>query len=349
MRKRLKIFALHTTRRTLPATGGDMINEARFLTALSRFADVYYNGQLFQPGVPGYGLEDREIVVPQGGYDLYYVRNNPELFVQLPSPKIVMAYPYVEDVFRAADAVVVTTEAWERGLTPYSDQNMFTRPMRDWYGDDVVAPKRVINIKQTIDPYFLEEPSRARLIEARAKTTGAKAIGFFGRIDSNTFPYMFVRAYKQIIEELPQVKFVVGGTVRIPLDPTIVKTTRIAYEKMPAMVKACVATATDEGNDAAFLGSGKVLDSMACGVPVIAYKTLTRTEQLGDYYPLYYENEEECCQRIREVIHDPDIVAEARRQMDIRKRHFLPDARAAALQATLEELVELRGDTRQTQ
>ena len=117
----------------------------------------------------------------------------------------------------------------------------------------------------------------------------------------------------------------------------------LASPKMPAMVKACVATATDEGNDAAFLGSGKVLDSMACGVPVIAYKTLTRTEQLGDYYPLYYENEEECCQRIREVIHDPDIVAEARRQMDIRKRHFLPDARAAALQATLEELVELRG------
>jgi glycosyltransferase involved in cell wall biosynthesis len=347
VRARLKIFALHTTRKTLPATGGDMINEARFLGALSQFADVYYNGQLFQPGVPGYGLTDSEIVVPRGGYDLYYVRNNPEIFMQLPGPKIVMAYPYVEEVFRVADAVVVTTEAWLRGLTPYSAENLFTRPMRHWYGSNIVQPKRVINIKQTIDPHFLSDPPRSSLIEARAKTTnGAKAIGFFGRIDSNTFPYTFLKAYMAVIKELPQVKFVVGGTVRIPLDRTIVKLARIPYEKMPAMVKACVATATDEGNDAAFLGSGKVLDAMACGVPVIAYKTPTRLEQLGEYYPLYYENEQECRQRIREVINDPDIVSEARRQLAIRKRHFLPEARAADLQATLEELVELRGTVR---
>lgn len=339
MRKRLKIFALHTTRRTLPTTGGDMINEARFLTALSHFADVYYNGQLFQHEAPGYGLVDAEIVVPSGGYDLYYIRNNPEIFLQLPGPKIAMAYPYVEPVFQAADAVLVTTDAWKQALVSYSEANPLPKAMQGWYGPKIVRPKKVINIKQVIDAHFLTAPPRRDLIEARAKTTGAKAIGFFGRIDSNTFPYIFLRAYKDVIAELREVKFVVGGTVRIPLDPSIVKITRIAYEKMPAMVRACVATATDEGADSTFLGSGKVLDSIASRVPVIAYKTSPRVEQLGEDYPIYYETQEQCRQRIREVIEDPDITAAALRHMEARRQLFVPEARAKALQADFEELV----------
>lgn len=340
MQRRLKIYALLATRSTLPPTGGDLINEGRFLSTVSRFADVYYNGQLFQPHAPGYGLVESEIKIPEEGYDLYYIRNNAEVFLKAPHPKIVMSYPYSEEVFSNADALVVTTESWLRGLTPYAPRtNLFSKPMHRWYGDKIVIPKGIINIKQVIDPHFLQEPTRAELLEARAKTTSTKAIGFFGRMDPHNFPQIFLQAYKKVMHELPQVKFVVGGAPKIPLDPALVKLARIPHEKMPAMVRACIATCTDEGDDASFLGSGKVLDSMASGVPIIAYKTLPRIEQLGEYYPLYYENEEECCQRIREVANDPGILEEARQHLAIRRKHFVPEARAKALQAAFEELV----------
>ncbi|MBS3648524.1 glycosyltransferase [Pseudaminobacter sp. 19-2017] len=343
--RRLKIYALHSNRPKLGSTAGDLINEGRFLTSLSQFADVYYNGQLFRPDQPDFGLTAEEIVVPTSGYDLYYVRSNPDVFAQLPHPKIAMAYPYNETVFQTADALVVTTEAWRRGLTPYSERNMFSEPMREWYGVEIVAPKHIINIKQTLDTHFLPEPVEHDVIEARARMTFGKAIGFFGRIDSNTFPYILLSAYKDVIRSHPEIRFVVGGTVRIPLDREIVRVPRMPHEQMPAMLTACMATATDEGNDSRFLGSGKVLDSMARSVPVIAYKSPTRVEQLGDYYPLYYEDEATCRQRILEVMFDEDVRAEARRQMAIRIEHFLPQARAQAIQKDFEELVRIRSNS----
>lgn len=340
-KKRLKIFALHSNRATLSATAGDMINEARFLTSLSQFADVYYNGMLFQPDAPNYGLEERPITVPEPVYDLYYVRANPEIFLQLPHPKITMAYPYFEEVFKAADALVVTTDTWKRGLTPYSKTNHFSDCMRHWYGDSIHPPKALINIRQTIDTDFIPDPPEFEIREAQARLTLGKALGYFGRIDSNTFPNILLEAVTRVHRKYPEVILAVAGTVRIPLAPEILRLARLPHEKMPALLSACTATVTDEGNDSLFLGSGKVLDSMARGVPVIAFKSPARVEQLGEHYPLYYQNEFSCRQCIEQVVFDEDVRQEARRHLAIRARRFMPDARARELQIELEELVKL--------
>lgn len=337
-RHRLKIYVLLGTRANLEPTGGDVINEARFLETLTQFADVYYNGTLFRPGEPNFGLTATTVDPPEPVYDLYYVRNNPAIFAACPHPKIAMAYPYDEDIFRTADALFVTTDGWMKGLLPYSPDNPYSNPIHHWYGSSIVEPPRLINIKQTVDPRFLEPVPEEQRLEARARMTMARAIGFFGRIEGNTFPTMFLAAYKRIIADVPDLKFVVAGTVRIPLDRTILRLPRLPYEKMPALVSGCIGTASDEGNDAFFLGSGKVLDSMAQGVPVIAYKTPPRLEQLGEEYPLYYDNEQECYARIRELLYDKDIVAECKRQVRERIRLFLPTTRAMELREQLEKL-----------
>lgn len=337
--RRMRIFALHANRAVLGTTGGDMINEARFLTSLSQFADVYYNGILFQPDLPDYGLQERPIAVPQEKYDLYYVRANPEIFRQLPHPKIAMAYPYDEEVFRTADALVVTTEPWKRGLTPYAKTNQFSACMQHWYGESIHPPKAIINIKQTLNPHFIPEPSENELMEARLRLTMGPTLGYFGRIDSNTFPTIMLEAFKQLVEKYPAINLAVAGTVRIPLDPTILRLPRLPHEQMPALVSACAATVTDEGNDSLFLGSGKVLESMARGVPVIAYKSPARVEQLGEHYPLYYTTDHSCRQCIEQALFDKDVRAEARRHLAIRAQHFLPEARAREIQSAFEELV----------
>jgi len=337
--KRLKIYALLGTRANLEPTGGDVINESRFLETLTKFADVYYNGTLFKPGTPDFGLTKTTVEPPEPIYDLYYVRNNPPIFEMCPHPKIAMAYPYDENVFRSADALFVTTDGWMRGLLPYSPDNSYSLPLYGWYGDGIVDPPPLINIKQTVDPKFLEPVTDEQRLEARVKMTMARAIGFFGRVEGNTFPTMFLSAYKRVTQEVRDLKFVVAGTVRIPLDRSILRLPRMPYDKMPALVAGCVGTASDEGNDAFFLGSGKVLDSMAQGVPIIAYKTPPRLEQLGEDYPLYYEDERECFTRIRELLFDKDIAAECRRQVLDRIKLFLPDSRAVAIRKDLEDLV----------
>ncbi|MCC6000958.1 MAG: hypothetical protein JJU19_08860 [Pararhodobacter sp.] len=339
--RRLRIFALLSNVRLLETTRGDMIGEARFLSSLSRFADVYYNGILFQPDRPGYGLYEQDIQVPQGGYDLYYVRNNHQVFLALPHPKITMAYPYDEAVYRAADAVVVTTEAWKRGLTPYAATNMFSDCMRHWYGAQIVQPRKVINIRQTLNEDFLPEPSPRKVMEAHIRMGMRKTLSFLGRIDSNTFPVIALGSYLRLFKSDPDIRLAIGGTVRIRLNPNVVQLPRLPHDDMPAFLQACRVTLTDEGADARFLGSGKVLDSMARGVPVLAYRTDTRLEQLGEYYPLYYDDAESCHAAMRMALYDDDVWQEARRQLLARQHFFLPATRAAELELELSQMIAL--------
>ncbi|MFT5320234.1 MAG: glycosyltransferase involved in cell wall biosynthesis [Pseudohongiellaceae bacterium] len=339
---RLRIYALLGTAARLDPVRGDMINEARFLTALTEFADVYYNGCRFQPDKPDYGLVATDITPPRPDYDLYYVRANPEIFLQCPHPKIAMAYPYHEEVINSADALIVTTDAWKQGLLPYSPDNSFSIPMRRWYGDVTIPDKKIINIKQTINPDFIDEPGEDEITEARARLSLARAFGYFGRIDANTFPKIFLSAFQLLRKTETDLQFAVGGTVRIPLNRACLRLPRLPHHRMPALLTACLGTVTDEGDDAFFLGSGKVLDSMARGVPVIAYKTPPRVEQLGEDYPLYYDTEQSCLQRIREVLYDTDILSEARKQLKIRTQIFLPTTRAASFRKDLEDVLGLK-------
>lgn len=337
---RTKIWALHSTRPMLGTGAGDLINEARFLASLSQFADVYYNGTLFQPGAPDYGLNAGEIVVPKEGYDLYYVNSNPDLFAQLPHPKIAMGNPHTESVFETADALLVPTESWRKGLLPYDPETSgYSARMTDWYGDAALPLKRVINVGESIDPHFRKEPNSKDVLEARMRLGLFKTIGYFGSVRENTFPQIFLEAYKATMKEVPDVKFAVSGSANMSLDRTILRLPWLPYEKMPALIDACIATVADEGQGSMFLGSAKVLDSMARGVPVIAYKSLARIEQLGDDYPLYYEDVDSCRRCIRKVILEADVQNDVTAKLLKRIGKFTCKARSERIRPQLMELI----------
>lgn len=338
--RRPRIYALLGNRARLQPTSGDQINEARFLAALSSFADVYYNGQLFRPELSGWGLDATTIASPAKDYDLYYVRNNAPIFMACPSPKVAMAYPYDPAVFHEADALFVTTAAWQWGLEPYSTDNRYSRPLTGWYGDMSMKLPPLINIKQVLDERFLVPPVPRDVTEARARLTFGRVVGFFGRIESNTYPTILTAAYQNLKQSLPDLQLVVAGTLRIPLPDRVMLAPRIDYEKMPAFVKACVATASDEGDDAEFLGSGKVLDSVAAGVPVIAYKTPPRVEQLGEDYPLYYRDHMGASRRLMEVAFDRDLMADVRKHLAVRSVMFSPKTRSLDLKIAIESLIK---------
>jgi hypothetical protein len=156
MSKRLRIYHLLTKQTTLVPDRGDKINEISFLTALSQFADVYYNEQRFQPDLPDYGIQNKPIRPPKGHYDLYIIRNNLEIFRACPHPKVWVASPYIQEAFEEADAVFTFTEAWKHGL-----ENFNTLPdaastyFHDNYPADLKVPQKVINIGQTVSLIFL--------------------------------------------------------------------------------------------------------------------------------------------------------------------------------------------------
>ena len=61
---------------------GDRINEVCLYMVMSKFADVYYNEQLFNPKKKNFGITlNRKISIPKEKYDFYYVRFNPKLFL----------------------------------------------------------------------------------------------------------------------------------------------------------------------------------------------------------------------------------------------------------------------------
>jgi glycosyltransferase involved in cell wall biosynthesis len=251
-----------------------------------------------------------------------------------------MAYPFDPVVFKEADALFVTTAAWKWGLEPYSPTNPYSRPLTGWYGAMSMKLPRLINIKQVLDERFLIPPLARDVTEARARMTFGRIIGFFGRIESNTYPTILTAAYQDLKKLLPDLQLVVAGTLRIPLPADVLLAPRIDYEKMPQFVKACIATASDEGDDAEFLGSGKVLDSVAAGVPIIAYKTPPRVEQLGEDYPLYYRDHAGAARRLMEAAFDRELMADVRKHLAARSVMFAPAARSLELKVEIESLLQ---------
>ena len=101
--KKPKLYCLLGQNRTLDPTGGDKINEARFLRSASKYFDVYYNNVPFNQGGETFGDPEVEVAPPSQEYDLYYVRNNRDILLQCGSPCVTMAVPYDAEVFERVD------------------------------------------------------------------------------------------------------------------------------------------------------------------------------------------------------------------------------------------------------
>lgn len=337
---RAKIYALLGTSTCLPARGGDLINEARFFRTLSAFADVYYNGQLFRADAADYGLKDIPIHVPTAGYDLYYVRANKAVFEQLPHPKACLALPYDEDIYEEADALFTTTKTWADMLTKFSPDFPPRSWLKGWYGNEIVSPKRVINIGQTADPSFRPCTGHFEAFRYRAMFGFGFIIGYFGRIAPDTFPGSYFQALPKLKDAIDHLGTIIAGNITVEIPKSVRVVGRISYSKMPYALNACDLVLYDGGDDGNWAGSGKVVDAISCGVPIVLPRKIARMEQLGEDYPMFCDSGDELARKVTRFAKDEGFRSEVKARVLELAETFRPQARALILEPEILSLIQ---------
>jgi glycosyltransferase involved in cell wall biosynthesis len=337
---RPRIYALLGSSTCLPPRGGDLINEARFFRTLSEFADVYYNGQRFQPEAEDYGLKDIPIEIPSDGYDLYYVRGNKEVFEQLPHPKVCLALPYDEEIYRKADALFTTTGTWADMLTGFSSDYPPRSWLKGWYGDEILVPKCVINIGQTADPAFRQHPDHFETFRYKAMFGFGFIVGYFGRIAPDTVPHTYFEALPKLKETIAHLTTVVAGNITVDIPRNLRVVDRIQYHHMPYALNACDLVLYDCGDDGNWAGSGKVIDAISCGVPIVLPRKVARIEQLGEDYPMFCDSPEELESRVIKYVKDEGFRSEVQARVLELAETFRPRQRAEALKPHLMALFD---------
>jgi glycosyltransferase involved in cell wall biosynthesis len=328
---KLNIYAILTTIQTLVPSSGDKINEINLYKAISTFANVYYNNQLFRPQAPNFGIKPEVILVnPKIKYNICYIRNNLKVFNAYNNfkvknvgykPKILwVATPYKERVFKEADGVVAYTDSWGRQLRTLGKHNI-----EGLYKPGTYIPKNILVFPQAIDlNEFKPKHNTHKAKLYRKRFEGDFVIAHFGRIAAGNYPHSLLHILPRVIEKYPDVniKFVYCGLpsqIKMNLShPSVKVLPGIPYEDMSYAISACDLITSDyRAGTANWGGSRHVLESMGCGVPVLTGDFTVRKEQLGSDYELFWkwtpnkgrvseEAEEQMFKHICSLIDSPD-------------------------------------------
>lgn len=339
---RPRIYALLGVHTTIRPDNGDRINELRFLNVLSRFADVFYNGRPYVAGSDIAGGGDRVVPPRPGEFDLVYVRGNPSLFAQAPGPKIHLGLPFDRASFETADAIAVTTRPWKEVLESFARDSGDTWELGRYYDHATfIRPRSVIHIEQSIDERF--NPSCAsdpRTDDFRLRFGWGFTIAYMGRLHDNSLPYDLLAATPGLRAEYDDLNIVMAGPSKVDLAGRGVNYVgRIGYAQMPYAISACDMMVYDHDETGHWLGAGKVLDALACGVPILCRRHEARIEQLGADYPLFFDGEDELVDRVHAYRRSEDVRKNCRDILHARRIHYLPDAVAARVGPRMMDLL----------
>ena len=108
---------------------------------------------------------------------------------------------------------------------------------------------------------------------------------------------------------------------------------------MPSATAACDVLLSNEQPEANWAGSVKPLEAMACGVPIVLSKRPSRVDQLGEDYPLYFNNEDDLAQKVVRLYEDKPFYADVQRYLRERSVRFLAKSRATDLEAKFRALL----------
>ncbi len=290
---RLNIYFILATVKVLKPTSGDKINEIMLIKAISKFANVYYNDQLVDITKSDLGLKELPIKVPSRKYDLYYVRNNRKLFLNLPQPKLWLGSPYDETCFAKADAIVTLTESWTRRLANFKRGDR----INGIYSQDIIKPKYILTLPQCNEDHFRPYlRSTPRCQEIRKLFGGDFIIGHFGKIAKSSYPYSLLQVLPKLIKKFSTIKI---RTVFCGLknqsslkinSPYIAELSGFNTNDMPYAISACdVIVCNHRVAQSHIAGSRRIIEAIACGIPIVCGDFDARKEQLGDDYELFWE------------------------------------------------------------
>jgi glycosyltransferase involved in cell wall biosynthesis len=233
---------------------------------------------------------------------------------------------------------------------------------------NIHIPDNIVTFDQVVEPIFKPLQDHPKTLKYRRMFRGDTKkkqflIGHFGRVSVINYPFSLIEVIKKLRVKYPDVDFRMiyagfpgqwrlgkeremyrdNGKVFSLLesatpgkDLNIFKP--IPHDDVPYAISACdITQISGRTCRSHWGGSRRVLESMACGVPVLSGDFLSRREQLGDGYKLLWDwcpndgrlpedTEEQMMEQIELVLFDSDFYDSLSENVYSRSKYYSIDS-----------------------
>lgn len=283
-----KLYYLLSNKSQIDKIGGDGINEINNIKYLSQFYDIYYNNQKLDFNLKNFGQTKDSIEIPDINYDIYYVRNNKNIFLKIPKNKIKIyfASPFDIECFEYADYIYCLTNNWK---------NMLLTPNKNWgilYPPNYSITKTIV-LNQKIDPKLFYPIENINIFEKYNINNNIFKICHFGSFRNSCYPLFLLKLYKSLETNLKnKIKIIFIG--KIPNEfkiknPDFKFIENIPLDNVNNYINSCQLLLYNQIDyQSEYAGSNKVIEAIICNKPILSVKSQARIDELGTNYPLFY-------------------------------------------------------------
>lgn len=288
-----KLYYLLSNNPIINSDGGDCINELNNIKFLNNYFDIYYNNQLLDFTVKNLGQTKKILEVPLDNYDIYYVRNNKDIFLKLPKNKLKFwfASPYIESCYNYANKIVCLTENWK---------NMLLNVNNNWgilYPPNFTCLKTIV-LSQKLDPdiiYYKKVEENIFKINHKINDNLFK-ICHFGSFRNSCYPSFFLKLYKTFEPLMKKnIKVIFIGKI----DDNIKKNKdfcdflfidHIDFKNINDYINSSDLLLYNQRDyQSEYAGSNKIIEAIVCNKPILTCYSKARVDELGANYPLFYK------------------------------------------------------------
>lgn len=318
------IYYLYSNKWTISNSwSGASINCLNEIAVLCRLYNVYYNdiyvNDLFEDGVfnekkynDRFFLEYKsrttnlssilpKILLPSRNYNsIFYRCGNDKKCVEffldeLPDPKI-FSHNFVDEIWNNKEIVGFQTEAARKlalanNLSKYDDDGTL-----GYLDCDVIPVNSFVRyqaspIKLSVIKNIYNNKNRDKL----KKSLNSKfLIGVIGTIYEGTYPDILIDAVEKIRNKFPDLNakiviYTINVLKELPKKDWIIVSNYEKRNQEDALLQLDVIVNTWKSSAQIYSGSNKNIDAINHAIPLIAARTPSYVEQLGEGYPLFYD------------------------------------------------------------
>ena len=285
---KLKLYYLLGNKININYDGGDSINEINNIFYLNNFYDIYYNNQKIDLNKKNFDQYKNTIEEPNLNYDIYYVRNNPKIFLKLPKDKIKIyfASPYNKECFEYANYISCLTNNW---------QKMLETPNNNWgilYPKNFFTKKTIV-LSQKIDPNKFFPINNINIFYKYNISTRIFKICHFGSFRNSCYPSFIIKLYENLDNDFKnKIKIIFIGNIPENFKnkyKDFLYINNIPLQEVNKYINSCQLLLYNQRDyQSEYAGSNKIIEAIICNKPILSVKSQARIDELGINYPLFY-------------------------------------------------------------